>query len=123
MASADVFHTDEPEIPESDPFRKYILLVLRQAQTDNATELTIGRAEPTGVHVRFKVDGHWYSFTPFPAKLRPDVVRQLQTMAGIVGEAREGTLDETAGTLRLKWTVRVTTPDEELILIPQLSTP
>jgi len=41
----------------------------------------------------------------------------------MIGEAREGTLDETAGNLRLKWAVRITATDEELILTPQPSTP
>jgi len=112
-----------PEIPESDPVRKYILLFLWQAQTDNATELTIGKVESKGVSVRYKVDGRWYSLSPFPAKLRPDVVRQLQAMAKMNANVLDGTLDELAGNVRLKWSVRMTTPDEELILTPQPSTP
>ena len=112
-----------PEIPESDPVRKYILLVLWLAQTDKATELTIGRLESTGVSVRYKVDGRWYTLSPFPAKIRPDVVTRLQSMAGITGDVREGSLDETAGNVRLKWSVRMTTPDEEFILFPQPNTP
>jgi len=118
MASVDIFHSDEPAIPESDPIRKYILLVLWQAQTDKAAELTIGKAEAIGVAVRYKVDGVWHTLTPFPAKLRPDVLRHLKAMAGIVGEGLQGTLNETAGNLRLKWTVRITTPDEEILLAP-----
>ena len=106
MACADEFLSDEPDIPESDPVRKFILLVLWQAQTDNATELIIGKLESTGVHVRYKVDDRWYTLCPFPAKIRPDVVRQLQAMAGMIDEAKEGTLDETAGNARLKWSVR-----------------
>jgi hypothetical protein len=123
MPCTNEFPSDEPEIPESDPVRRYILLVLWQAQTDQATELIIGRVESTGVSIRYKVDGGWYTLSPFPAKIRPDVVRQLQTMARIAGKMCEGTLDETAGNLRLKWTVRMTTPEDELILTPQPSTP
>jgi hypothetical protein len=123
MASPSEFVLDEPEIPESDPVRKYIVLVLWQAQTDKATELTIGRVESNGVHVRYKVDDRWYTLSPFPAKIRPDVVRQLQKMARITGEIREGILDEIAGNLRLKWSVRMTTPDEKLILTPLPNTP
>ena len=123
VACTNELDSDWPGIPESDPVRKYILLGLWQAQTDKATELTIGRIESNGVSMRYKVAGRWYTLTPFPAKFRPDVVRQLRTMAGMIGEAREGTLDETAGNLRLKWAIRMTTPDEELILTPQPRTP
>jgi len=74
MAYDDDIYSDEPEIPAGDPVRKYILLCLWQAQTDRATELTIGKLESNGVSVRYKVDGRWYSLSPFPAKLRPDVL-------------------------------------------------
>ena len=114
----EIFPSIWPEIPESDPVRKYILLVLWSAQDDKATELTIGRACPEGVSVRYKVAGQWYALSPFPARIRPDVVRHLQIMAGMGGDSREGTLDETGGNVRLRWTVRITTPDDELILSP-----
>jgi hypothetical protein len=106
-----------PEIPNA---RKFILLVLWQAQADRATELVLGLRLPdgSGTPLRYKVDGRWYDMSPFPSHIRPDVVTELERMAGLSPDVRVGTLNESVAGTRLKWRVQVATPEAECRLAP-----
>ena len=91
------------EIPDADPVRKFVLLVLWQAQEDGATELVLGVPLPdgSGTPFRYKVDGSWYDMSPFPSHIRPDVVTELERMAGLSPDVRVGTLTESVAGTRL----------------------
>jgi type II secretory ATPase GspE/PulE/Tfp pilus assembly ATPase PilB-like protein len=76
--------------------RRFIHLVLFQAQQDDATELVIGVTPTNGdTPIRYKVGDAWYDMSPFPAHIRRDVVAELAQMAGLpLGQfPSEGVLD------------------------------
>jgi hypothetical protein len=100
--------------------RRFIHLVLFQAQQDHATELVLGATSASGdTPIRYKVEGAWYDMSPFPSHIRPDVIAELARMARLpVGQfPNEGVLDVTFGDVRLRWTVGMTTADGECMLV------
>jgi type II secretory ATPase GspE/PulE/Tfp pilus assembly ATPase PilB-like protein len=108
------------ERKHEDAIRRFIRLVLLQAQQDRATELVIAPAGGGGTPIRYKVDGTWYEMSPFPSHIRSGVVTELERMAqllegpfpkeGIVGVAVAGT--------QLRWRVRITGADADCVLTP-----
>lgn len=109
-----------PEIPDSDPATRFILLVLWQAQGDGATELVFGvpHSDGSGTPVRYRVEGTWYNLSPLPSHIRLSVVAELERMAGLSHGVREGVLDRTVSGVRLRWRVQMTTPDGECMFTP-----
>lgn len=109
-----------PEIPNADPVRKFILLVLWQAHQDRAAELVLGvpHMDGSGTPFRYNVDGSWYDMSPFPSHIRPDVVTELERMTGLSREIRVGILDELVAGTRLRWRVQMNTSESECILTP-----
>jgi hypothetical protein len=100
--------------------RRFIHLVLLQAQQDQATELVIGVASPGGgIPIRYKVEEVWYEMSPFPSHVRPKVVSELVRMAKFHAEQipGEGVLDERSGDVQLRWTVSMTSADGECMLV------
>jgi type II secretory ATPase GspE/PulE/Tfp pilus assembly ATPase PilB-like protein len=104
--------------PRNEAIQQFIRLVLLQAQQDEATELIIGIASPSGVPIRYKVEGTWHEVPPFPSRIRPDVVSELVRMAGFhAGQIPgEGVLDENFGNIRLRWIVAMTSAEGECML-------
>lgn len=103
-----------------DAVRRFIHLVLLQAQQDQATELIIGVArENGGTPIRYKIEDAWYDMAQFPLHIRPDVIRELVRMSEFNAGTKsgEGVLDERCGDLRLRWIVRMTSADGECILV------
>lgn len=101
-----------------EAIRRFIRLVLLQAQQEQATELIIGITAPSGVLIRYNVEGNWHEMSPFPSHIRPDVVSELVRMADfhagqIPGKA---VLEESFGNIRLRWIVAVTVAEGECIL-------
>ena len=99
--------------------RRFIHLVLFQAQQDGATELVIGAAPESGdTPIRYKVEDSWYDMGPFPSHVRPDVIAELARIAKLpVGRfPNEGVLDVRFGDVQLKWIVGMTTADGECML-------
>ena len=99
--------------------RRFIHLVLSMAQLDQATELVIGSATPSGdTPMRYKVEDTWYDLLPFPSRIRPDVISELARMARFhAGHIPgEGVLDESFDGVRLRWTVAMTSTDGECML-------
>jgi type II secretory ATPase GspE/PulE/Tfp pilus assembly ATPase PilB-like protein len=101
-----------PRLPEMDPVRKYVLLVLWQAEQDQASEIHIGGpVTHEGVPVQYLVDGTWYDITPFPAHIRVQVLRRIFSLGGQSGDACfpwEGQIDQDLGEgTRLRWRVSV----------------
>jgi hypothetical protein len=102
-----------------EAIRRFIHLVLTQAQEDQATEMIIGVAPPKGgTPIRYKVKETWYDISPFPSHIRPDVVSELARMAKFSGGEipGEGVLDENFNGIRLRWVVSMTSADGECML-------
>jgi hypothetical protein len=100
--------------------RRFIHLVLFQAQQDRATELIIGVAPASGdTPIRYKVEDTWYDLSPFPSHIRSDVIAELVRMAKFhSGQIPgEGVLDESFGDVRLRWTVTMTSADGACMLV------
>ncbi len=109
----DVLNHSESKHDEA--IRRFIRLILLQAQQDGATELIIGIRSPGGVPIRYKVEGTWYEMSPFPSDIRADVVSELVRMAAFhAGQIPgEGVLNESFGDVQLRWIVAMTSADGE----------
>jgi hypothetical protein len=101
-----------------EPIRRFIRLLLFQASQDKATELVIGVASEAGTPMRYNVEGTWHDIAPFPSHIRPGVISELSRMANLPKgqNPAEGVLDAGLGNTRLKWLIKITSPEEECIL-------
>ena len=101
-----------------EPIRRFILLVLWQAQQDHATELTVGPASRGRPAIRYKVGGTWYDLSPPPVHIMPDVVAELGRLAAFTNRPfpKEGLIDVPYGGVRLRWVIRVTSADADCVL-------
>ena len=114
----DVLQTSER--PDESAIRRFIHLILLQAQQDQAMELVIGAAPATqDTPIRYSVEGTWYQMSPFPSHIRPAVVLELARMAKLPpGQfPSEGVLDVTFGSVGLRWTVTMTSVDDDCVLM------
>ena|SRR5450631_190095 len=114
----DVLKRSEPQ--HDGAVRRFIHMVLLQAQQDQATELVIGIASSTGgTPIRYKVEDTWYDMSPFPSHVRPDVISELVRMAKFhAGQIPGGgVLDESCDDIRLRWIVGMTSADGECMLM------
>ena len=109
----DVLNRSESKHGEA--VRRFIHLVLFQAQQDGATELVIGVDSAAGTPIRYKVGGAWYEMSPFPSQVRPGVVSELARMANLPAGhiPGEGVVDLSFGEVRLKWTVAIVSAEGE----------
>lgn len=100
-----------PELPEMSPVRKFIVLVLWQAQEDQADDVVIGEPTSHQVPIRYRVGGTWYEMTPFPEEIREAVHRVVAEMAGHRGPVQfpwHGKIDlDVTPNLRLSWSVEL----------------
>ena len=99
---------------------RFTRLVLFQAQQDHATELTIGTASSGRPPIRYKVEGTWHDWSPPPAHIMPDVVAGLGRLAAFSNSPfpKEGLIDVPFGSIRLRWTIRMTSADADCVLTP-----
>jgi type II secretory ATPase GspE/PulE/Tfp pilus assembly ATPase PilB-like protein len=100
--------------------RRFIHLVLLQAQQDHATELIIGATSASGdTPIRYRVEDIWYDLSPFPSHIRPDVISELVRMAKFhAGRIPgNGVLDERFDDVRLLWIVAMTSAEGECLLV------
>jgi len=108
-----------PDSEHESAIRRFIHLVLLQAQQDSATQLVIG-VTPTsgGTPIRYKVEDTWYDMSPFPSHVRRAVIAELSRMARLPIDEfpNEGVLDVTFGDVRLRWIVGMTSADAECML-------
>ena len=109
-----------PQLAAKSPIRRFITLVLMQADQDRATELVIGVAQEggEGTPIRYKVEGCWYDISPFPSGIRARVVSELARMAGLrKGQfPHDGVLSVPLTETRLTWRVRIASPTAECVL-------
>ena len=109
-----------PELAAKDPIRRFITLVLMQAEADRATELVVGVAPEggEGTTIKYKVEGAWYDMSPFPSGIRARVVSELGRMAGLrKGQfPQDGVLSVPLTERRLTWRVRIASPTAECVL-------
>jgi hypothetical protein len=102
-----------------DPIRSFILLVLMDAQQEHAAEVIIGVAGEYGADapISYKVGDTWRE-SAFPSDIRSSVIAELQRMAGLRASQfpSEGGFSVRLETKRLKWRLRLTSPEAECIL-------
>ena len=99
--------------------RRFIHLVLYQAQQDQATELIVGAASASEhTPIRYKVGDTWYDISPFPSHIRKDILAELARMAALpAGQfPNEGVLDANFEDVRLRWVVGMISPEAECLL-------
>jgi hypothetical protein len=103
-----------------EPIKRFILLVLFQAQQDHAAELTVGPGRSGRPAIRYKVGDTWHEMSPPPAHIMPDVVTELGRLAGFSGRPfpKEALIDVRFGGLRLRWVIRATSADADCVLTP-----
>ena len=109
-----------PQLAAKSPIRRFITLVLMQAEQDCATELVIG-VEPEGgegTAIKYKVEGCWYDMSPFPSGIRARVVSELGRMAGWRKDQypQDGVLSVAFAETKLLWRVRIATQSAECVL-------
>ena len=108
------------EAKHDEAVRRFIHLLLLQAYQDQATELVIGKASPSGgTPIRYKVEETWHDLSPFPSHIRPAVMSELERMAHFqAGQFPDGgVLEVTFGEVRSRWIVMMTSTDEECMLV------
>ena len=95
-------------------------MVLFQAQQDHATELVIGTATSGRPPIRYKVEGTWHDWSPPPASIMPGVVAELGRLAAFSQRPfpKEDLIDESFGSVRLRWVPRMASADAECVLTP-----
>src|SRR6185436_13747408 len=109
-----------PQLAAKSPIRRFINLVLMQAEQDCATELVIGVSLEggEGTPIKYKVNGCWYDMSPFPSDIRARVVSELGRMAGLrKGQfPQDGVLSVPHAETKLLWRVRIASQGAECVL-------
>src|SRR5258708_2545544 len=105
---------------DNEPIKRFTQLVLFQAQQDHATELVIAPTIRERPPITYKVEGAWHDMSPPPAHILPGVVAELGRLAAFAKRPfpKEGLIDVAFSGVRLRWVVRVTSPNADCILTP-----
>lgn len=103
-----------------EPIKRFVLLVLFQAQQDHATELAIAPVGGERPSIRYKVGDTWYDMSPPPAHILPGVVAELDQLAAFARRPfpKEGLIDVPFGSVRLRWIIRRTSAEADCVLTP-----
>ena len=109
-----------PKRPGDHPACIFIRLMLMQALAEGATELVIGPALAPETTITEKVDGNTYDVSALPSDFRSNVVEELCVMASLLDSPfpKEGQICVRLETTELKWKVRMSSSDGEIVLIP-----
>ncbi len=109
-----------PQLTAKNPIRRFINLVLMQAEHDGATELIIGVAPEGGgdTPIKLKIEGCWHDMSPFPSDIRARVVSELGRMAGLrKGQfPQDGVLTVPLQKAGMLWRIHVASPTAECVL-------
>ena len=114
----DVLH--RPKLRGEDPSHIFIRLLLMQAHAHRATELLIGSALEPESTITEKVGGTSYHVSALPSDFRSSVIDELGRMAGLPAGPfpKEGEIFLRLETTQLRWKVRMSSPDGEIVLTP-----
>src|ERR1043166_6302770 len=114
----DVLH--RPKRRGEDPARIFIRLMLMQAHDHRATELLIGSALAPDSTITEKAGGTSYHLSPLPSDFRSSVTEELARMAALPAGPipKEGEIFVRPETTQLRWKVRMSSPDGEILLTP-----
>jgi hypothetical protein len=114
----DVLH--RPKRRGEDPARIFIRLMLMQAHDHRATELLIGSALAPDSTITEKVGGTSYHLSALPSDFRSSVTEELGRMAALPAGPfpKEGEIFVRPETTQLRWKVRMSSPDGEILLTP-----
>lgn len=108
------------ENTNSETIRKFIHVLLFQANQDDATELVIAKTLPDGeTPIRYKVKENWHELSPFPSHIRSAVISELAWMAkfAIGQRTGQGTFDLYYSRSRVQWIVKIKGANAECRLI------
>ncbi len=111
---------NRPKRRGEDPARIFIRLMLMQAHDRRATELVIGTALAPETTIREKVGGKTYHVSALPPDFRSRVLAELGGMAALPTGPfpKEGQILIRLETTQLRWKVRMSSPDGEVLLTP-----
>src|ERR1043166_4400443 len=114
----DVLH--RPKRRGEDPARIFIRLMLMQAHDHRATELLIGSALAPDSTITEKVGGTSYHLSALPSDFRSSVTEELGRRAALPAGPfpKEGEIFVRPETTQLRWKVRMSSPDGEILLTP-----
>jgi len=116
---ADVL--ERPKRSKFNPVRQFLTLVLMEAQ--QASQIVIGPEAEIGAlpKIKYRVGETWHEL-PYASEFRPALIAEVQRMAGLASAVFpcEGTLSLRLETVRLRWKVRIVSPDAECTLTPIL---
>lgn len=98
-----------------EPIKRFVLLVLFQAQQDHATEVTVAPVGGERPPIRYKVGDTWCDMSPPPAHILPGVVAELDRLAAFTRRPfpKEGLIDVAFGSVRLRWIIRRTSAEAD----------
>ena len=91
------------------PIQQMALLILFQAQQDQASELVIASSLAADSPVRCKVGNAWHDFAPPPAHIMPNLVAELGRLASLPDGPfpKEGIINVPFAGVQLSWKLRM----------------
>ena len=101
-----------------DAVRKFVNLVLTQAQKDDATDVVIAPAKRDAAPVRYRKAGKWHDFAPPPAHVRSGVVGELARMANLPDGPfpKEGVIRLVTAGVKSNWQLKAIAAESEWVL-------
>jgi hypothetical protein len=101
-----------------EPIKRFVSILLFQAQQDRATELVIATAGVESKPIRYEVDGTWYDLAPPPAHILPAVEVELRRLAKMAEGAKEGVIEVPFSRFRLNWKITMADEPGKYVLRP-----
>lgn len=99
-----------------EPIKRFVRLMLIQAQQDRATEFVIAPAPGEVTPIKYKVDDKWYDMAPPPEEILVRAVAELERLANLAPDEHEGVIDLAFGSFRSKWNLALV--DGRYVLTP-----
>jgi hypothetical protein len=98
--------------------KKWILGVLAGAQEDHASDLVLNKAADGAASIRYRTDGTWHEWAPASGIEWSQVLSELAGLAGIRDAPfpKEGMIYLAHSGVRLRWQIKLTSPDAECVL-------